>query len=51
MLDRRLPLSPVRPTPVESLDRLGAALGLPAGVLWVKRDDLTGLAGGGNKVR
>ncbi len=51
MLERRLPLSPVRPTPVEPLDRLGAALGLPAGTLWVKRDDLTGLAGGGNKVR
>jgi D-cysteine desulfhydrase family pyridoxal phosphate-dependent enzyme len=33
------------------MDRLGAALGLPAGTLWVKRDDLTGLAGGGNKVR
>ncbi len=33
------------------MDRLGAALGLSAGRLWVKRDDLTGLAGGGNKVR
>ncbi|HZB71036.1 MAG TPA: D-cysteine desulfhydrase family protein [Acidimicrobiales bacterium] len=51
MLDRWLPLSPVRPTPVEPLDRLGAALGLADGALWVKRDDLTGLAGGGNKVR
>jgi D-cysteine desulfhydrase len=51
VLDRRLPLSPVSPTPVEPVDRLGAALGLPAGRLWVKRDDLTGLAGGGNKVR
>ena len=51
MLDRRLPLNPVSPTPVEPLDRLGAALGLPAGRLLVKRDDLTGLAGGGNKVR
>jgi len=33
------------------MDRLAAALGLPAGTLWVKRDDLTGLGGGGNKVR
>ncbi|MBW3537211.1 MAG: D-cysteine desulfhydrase family protein [Actinobacteria bacterium] len=33
------------------MDRLGAHLGLPAGSLWVKRDDLTGLAGGGNKTR
>jgi D-cysteine desulfhydrase family pyridoxal phosphate-dependent enzyme len=33
------------------MDRLGAALGLEPGRLWVKRDDLTGLAGGGNKVR
>lgn len=44
-------LSPISPTPVQPLDRLGAALGLAAGRLWVKRDDLTGLAGGGNKVR
>lgn len=37
------------PTPIEPLPRLAAALG---GVkLWVKRDDLTGLAGGGNKTR
>ena len=39
------------PTPVEPADRLGAALGLAAGRLWVKRDDCTGLAGGGNKAR
>jgi D-cysteine desulfhydrase len=39
------------PTPVEPAPRLAAALGLPAGRLWVKRDDLTGLGGGGNKVR
>jgi D-cysteine desulfhydrase len=51
VLDRRVSLSPVSPTPVEPLDRLGAELGLPRGALWVKRDDLTGLAGGGNKVR
>ena len=51
MLDRWVPLSPVSPTPVQPMDRLGHALGLPAGRLWVKRDDLTGLGGGGNKVR
>ncbi|MGK2950047.1 MAG: D-cysteine desulfhydrase family protein [Acidimicrobiales bacterium] len=50
-LDRWVPLSPVSPTPVQPMDRLGAALGLEPGRLWVKRDDLTGLAGGGNKVR
>jgi D-cysteine desulfhydrase len=47
----RLMLSPVSPTPLEPMDRLGAALGLPTGRLWVKRDDLTGVGGGGNKVR
>ncbi len=51
MLDRRVPLGGVSPTPVQVMDRLGAALGLEPGRLWVKRDDLTGLAGGGNKVR
>ena len=49
-LDRRLPLA-VLPTPLEPADRLGAALGMEAGALWVKRDDLTGLGGGGNKAR
>ena len=39
------------PTPVEPLDRLAAALDMEPGSLLVKRDDLTGLAGGGNKVR
>ena len=39
------------PTPLESADRLGAALGFEPGALWVKRDDCTGLAGGGNKAR
>lgn len=33
------------------MDRLGRELGFPAGGLLVKRDDLTGLAGGGNKAR
>jgi D-cysteine desulfhydrase family pyridoxal phosphate-dependent enzyme len=39
------------PTPLERADRWGAALGLAPGTLWVKRDDCTGLAGGGNKAR
>jgi D-cysteine desulfhydrase len=39
------------PTPLERADRLGAALALRPGQLWVKRDDCTGLATGGNKVR
>ena len=50
-LDRFVALSPVSPTPVQPMDRLGAQLGLAPGRLWVKRDDLTGLGGGGNKVR
>lgn len=37
------------PTPVEPLTRLSATLGGPA--LWIKRDDETGLAFGGNKTR
>lgn len=45
---RRVPLA-VTPTPLETMERLGAAIGLER--LWVKRDDLTGLAGGGNKAR
>ena len=49
-LGRRLALSQL-PTPLEPADRLGAHLGLRPGSLWVKRDDQTGLAGGGNKVR
>ncbi len=49
-LDRRLPLV-VLPTPLEPADRLGAALGMDPGALWVKRDDVTGLGGGGNKAR
>ena len=50
-LERFVALSPVSPTPVQPMDRLGEAIGLAAGRLWVKRDDLTGLGGGGNKVR
>ncbi len=37
------------PTPLEAMPRLSAALGGPE--LWIKRDDQTGLAGGGNKTR
>ncbi len=37
------------PTPVERLDRLSKHLGGPE--LWIKRDDQTGLATGGNKTR
>src|SRR5262249_47669097 len=49
-LDRlpRFELGPL-PTPLDEAPRLGAALGLSR--LLVKRDDLTGLALGGNKVR
>lgn len=36
------------PTPLEPLPRLSEELGLD---LWIKRDDCTGLAGGGNKTR
>ena len=39
------------PTPLEPAPRLARAIGLDVGDLWVKRDDLTGLGGGGNKVR
>ncbi|GAB3033787.1 D-cysteine desulfhydrase family protein [Bowmanella dokdonensis] len=48
MLDNRLPLG-VLPTPLEPLKRLSQVLGGPQ--IWVKRDDLTGLALGGNKTR
>ncbi len=37
------------PTPLQPLPRLSAALGGPE--IWIKRDDLTGLTGGGNKTR
>ena len=37
------------PTPIEAMPRLSAALGGPQ--LWVKRDDQSGLAFGGNKTR
>jgi L-cysteate sulfo-lyase len=37
------------PTPLEPLDNLSRHLGGPR--IWIKRDDCTGLAGGGNKTR
>jgi L-cysteate sulfo-lyase len=39
------------PTPLEPAPRLAERIGLRPDDLWIKRDDLTGLAGGGNKVR
>ncbi|MEU3853806.1 D-cysteine desulfhydrase family protein [Streptomyces sp. NPDC029554] len=49
------PFAPLRlgswPTPLEPAPRLAEALGLRGDDLWIKRDDLTGLAGGGNKIR
>lgn len=39
------------PSPLEPAPRLAATVGLAADALWVKRDDLSGLGGGGNKVR
>lgn len=38
-------------TPLQPARRLALALGLRADDLWVKRDDLAGAGGGGNKVR
>lgn len=51
MLTDRLPRLSIAhlPTPLEPLPRLTAQLGGPH--LWVKRDDQTGLATGGNKAR
>ena len=37
------------PTPLEPMDRLSEELGGPR--IWLKRDDCTGLATGGNKTR
>ncbi len=44
----RVPLAAL-PSPVHPLSRLSSALGGPQ--IWIKRDDLTGLATGGNKTR
>ncbi len=50
MLTEKLPRVPLAhlPTPLEPLPRLSETLGVE---LWIKRDDQTGLAGGGNKTR
>jgi len=45
----RVSLCSSLPTPLEKMQRLSDALGGPA--IWIKRDDLTGLALGGNKIR
>ncbi len=41
----------VTPTPLEPAPRLSAALGLEPDQIWLKRDDLAGIGGGGNKLR
>lgn len=50
MLTEKLPRVQLAhlPTPLEPLSRLSEKLGVE---LWIKRDDQTGLAGGGNKTR
>src|ERR1051326_5993869 len=50
LLMPRLPVA-LLPTPLHPLPRLQAALGPNAPRLYIKRDDLTGLALGGNKAR
>lgn len=47
-LPKRIQIAHI-PTPIEKLDRLGKHLGGPD--IYIKRDDLTGLATGGNKTR
>ena len=51
----RVQLASIRPTPLEPLPRLTAHLRLSSSLdspaLYIKRDDLTGLAFGGNKTR
>ncbi|MGE3796691.1 MAG: D-cysteine desulfhydrase family protein [Thermomicrobiales bacterium] len=46
----RFPLC-LLPTPLDRAPRLEAALGTNTPRIWIKRDDLTGLAFGGNKAR
>jgi D-cysteine desulfhydrase/L-cysteate sulfo-lyase len=46
----RFPLAHL-PTPISEMKRLRAALGPKAPRLFIKRDDCTGLGGGGNKTR
>lgn len=43
--------SSLLPASLESAPRLAAAIGLGTADLWIKRDDLIGLGGGGNKIR
>jgi D-cysteine desulfhydrase len=45
-----IPLGTV-PTPLEPAPRLAQRLGLRPDDLWIKRDDLFGIGGGGNKIR
>ncbi|RPI49804.1 MAG: D-cysteine desulfhydrase family protein [Chloroflexi bacterium] len=47
-VSQRFPLAHL-PTPLEPMERLSKALGGPE--IWIKRDDQTGLATGGNKTR
>ena len=51
MSDREPVALSTLPTPLEAAPRLGAAIGLGPDDLWIKRDDLLGPGGGGNKVR
>jgi L-cysteate sulfo-lyase len=46
----RFPLA-FLPTPLHPLPRLSETMAYPGLQLWIKRDDQTGLAGGGNKTR
>lgn len=39
------------PTPLEPAPRLASLIGLRPDKLWLKRDDLTGIGAGGNKIR
>ena len=52
-LAERVPVAPLGdfPTPVESLDRIARELGRPEVAVFVKRDDISSPAYGGNKVR
>lgn len=50
-----VPLVPFRlaswPSPLEPMPRLARHLGLADDALWIKRDDIGGVGGGGNKLR
>ena len=50
-IEQKIPWTPLGdfPTPVQKLEKLGAAVGHDG--LWVKRDDLDSKVMGGNKVR